>query len=32
MLDKENIEILDEIYAIELNYGRQHELLNELAI
>lgn len=27
MLDKRNIEILDEIYNIELNYGRQHKRL-----
>lgn len=32
MLDDENIEILDEIYNIELNYGRQHKRLNDLKL
>lgn len=32
MLDDENIAILDEIYNIELNYGREHKMLNELNI
>lgn len=32
ILDKENIAILDEIYNIELNYGKQHKLLNDLNI
>lgn len=32
MLDKESVEILDEIYNIELNYGKNHERLNDLNI
>ena len=32
MLDDENIKILDEIYNIELNYGRQHNQLNDLKL
>ena len=32
MLDKENMELLDEIYNVELNYGREHEKLNDLNI
>lgn len=32
MLDKESIEILDEIYNVELNYGRKHQKLNDLNI
>ena len=32
MLDNENIEILEEIYNIELNYGREHKRLNDLNI
>ena len=32
MLDKESMEILDEIYRIELNYGRRHQKLNDLNI
>ena len=32
MLDKKSIGILDEIYNIELNYGREHEKLNDLNI
>lgn len=32
MLDKESIEILDEIYNIGLNYGKNHKRLNDLNI
>ena len=32
MLDDENIDILNEIYNIELNYGREHKRLNDLNI
>lgn len=32
MLDVENIKILDEIYNIELIYGKKHEMLNDLTI
>ena len=32
MLDKESIGILDEIYNVELNYGRDHQKLNDLNI
>lgn len=32
MRDDENIEILDEIYNIGLNYGRQHKRLNDLKL
>lgn len=32
MLDKKSIGILDEIYNVELNYGRRHQKLNDLNI
>lgn len=32
MLDKKSINILDDIYAVELNYGKNHERLNDLNI
>ena len=32
MLDEKSINILDKIYYIELNYGKEHEKLNDLNI
>lgn len=32
LLDDESIGILDEIYAVELNYGKNHKKLNDLNI
>lgn len=32
ILDRKNINILNEIYYIELNCGKQHEKLNDLDI
>ena len=32
LLDEESIAILDEIYNVELNYGKNHKKLNDLNI
>ena len=32
MIKEENIGILDEIYNVELNYGKNHKKLNDLNI
>ena len=32
MLDNESIGILDDIYNVELNYGLEHQKLNDLNI